>query len=218
MSQLSTLVNCPEIQVFLNGMFANQDPTLITEPLVLTEFLLSPANRSGVQFSLKEVVAPGGGKKRQVDVVYSPRLSETEVAENEGNTDCTANPAPGDTTATYDVGDDYVQISAQINPRELTRICEENTAFFARKIAQIMNALERKIETMNYSQLALLAGSFSAGEPNVTADVKTVSTRKQMAHSQQTRLHRFLQPHDMQHTRAHRSFLVVVIGVFICVK
>lgn len=178
MSQINTVINCPEIQKWINNLFTIQDPTLITEPLVLTEYLLSPANRSGAEQSLKQQVAPGGGKKRIVQVKYSPRLSEAEVQENEGNTDCVANPAPGETTAEYEVGDDYVQVSAQIDPRELSLICDDNTEYAARKVAQIMNALERKIETMSYSQLALLNGKFSVGEPDVTGDVKTVTTRK----------------------------------------
>jgi hypothetical protein len=178
MSQLASLVNCPEIQVELNKLFTDQDPTLITEPLVLTEFLLSPANASGVgQRSLKEMTTPGGGKKRIVEVLYSPRLSEADVSDSTGNTDCTGDAVAGETTTQYDVGDRYFQKSTSINPRDLAYKCEDNTVFFAKKVAQILNVLERAIETEAYTQLALLNGNYSAGYPGVTGDVLVVETR-----------------------------------------
>lgn len=177
MSQLTSLVNCPEIQTYLNTLFIDKDPTLITEPLVLTEFLLSPANTVGVKQSVRDYVAPGAGKKRIVEVVYSPRLSESDVQDSEGITDCTANPVAGETTTQYDVGDRYFQVSTTINPRDLAYKCEDNTRFMAMKIAQIMNQIERAIETEAFTQTATLRGNYASDFPGVTDDVLVVQTR-----------------------------------------
>lgn len=177
MSQLTTLVNCPEIQTYLNTLFIEKDPTLITEPLVLTEFLLSPANLMGVKQNIKDLVTPGGGKKRIVEVVYSPRLSESDVQDSVGNDDCTGDPVAGETTAQYDVGDRYFSKSTTIDPRQLAYKCEDNTRFMAMKVAQIMNVLERKIETESFTQLALLNGKYSKDYPGVVNDILVVQTR-----------------------------------------
>lgn len=175
MSQLSTYVNCPEIQTAYDRMFMECDPQLTLEPLVLTDFLQSPENTNNV---LSMRVAPGNGKIREVDMLYSPRLPESEVLVGEGRELCESPNTIGETTARYTLEDtDYYLTSVQINPRELTRRCEDNAIFFARKINQLINQLARKRETAMFSQLALLNGNFAAGIPGtIVSKTKNVST------------------------------------------
>jgi len=174
MSQINTLVNCPELQTELNDLFTC-DPTLITEPLVLQAFLRSPANLGGTR--MQQMLSPGGGKSRIVEVVYSPRLDEGNVQVDTGRDDCTNENVIGETSTTYDVGNSYVQQPLVIKPFELRYKCEENTRYMAKKIQQAINVLSRKRETVLFEQLALMNGNFAVGEPNVTAKVKTVQTR-----------------------------------------
>lgn len=177
MSSITTLINCPEIQAELNGHFG-EDPTLTVEPLVLTEFLLSDFNTAATeQQSLKEKVSPGGGKSRIVELIYSPRLSESDVSDSEGNESCTADDPPGDVSQQYDVGDRYLQVSVAINPRDLRYRCEENTTFAAKKIAQKLSQLERALETEYFTALSLLYGNFAAEETGVVSKTKQVATR-----------------------------------------
>lgn len=175
MSQLSTYVNCPEIQTAYDRMFQECDPQLTVEPLVLTDFFQSPENTNNV---LSTRVSPGNGKIRTVEMLYSPRLSEADVLVGDGNTLCESPNTIGETTATYTLEDtDYYLTSAQINPRDLTRRCEDNAVFFARKINQLVNQLARKRESAMFAQLALMNGNFATSIPGtIVSKTKTVST------------------------------------------
>lgn len=176
MSQLNNYVNCPEIQTAYDRMFMECDPQLTLEPLVLTDFLQSPENTNNV---LQNRVSPGNGKIREVDMLYSPRLSEADVLVGEGNTLCESPNTIGETTTRYTLEDtDYYLSSVQINPRDLTRRCEDNAVFFARKINQLINQVARKRETAMFAQLLGLNGNFAVGIPGtITNDIKEVATR-----------------------------------------
>lgn len=175
MSSPTTLINCPAIQDELNGYFG-ANPTQFTEKIQLTQFLNSEFNRVGVsQVQLKERVAPGGGKKRQVQLVYSPRLLESSVRRTR-NESCVGGPIPQEFEQTYEIIADPYEIDMQVDPRDLSDICEENTSFVAKKIAQLINVLDRRIETEAYTTLPLLTGNFSSDEPDVSNKIKPVQT------------------------------------------
>jgi len=175
MSQLSQYVNCPEIQTAYDRMFMECDPQLTTEPLVLTDFLQSPENTSNV---LQKRVSPGNGKIREVDMLYSPRLSEADVLVGTGNELCESPNTIGETTTRYTLDStDYYLSSVKINPRDLSRRCEDNAVFFARKISQLVNQVARKVETAMFTQTLGLNGNFAVGIPGtIVSDVKNVST------------------------------------------
>lgn len=178
MSTVSSFINCPELQVQLNNLFANVEPETVTEPLAFTGFLLSDANISGTrQVQLKNLTAPGSGKKRTVQLVFSPRIPESSVKSNQGNTDCIADPVVGDLSQDYEVGDNYEQIDWQIDPRQLSERCEDNTVFVARKLAQYINAMDRAMESIYVNTLPTLNGKYAVGVPNVVSDILQVRTR-----------------------------------------
>lgn len=178
MSTVSGFINCPELQVQLNMLFANVEPETVTEPLVFTGFLLSDANLSGSrQMQLKDMVSPGGGKKRRVQVVYSPRIPEASVKSNTGDTNCVADPVVGEVDEIYEIGEDYEQIDWQIDPRDLSERCEDNTVFVARKLAQYMNVMDRRMESIYVNTLPSINGKYAVGVPNVTSDILQVQTR-----------------------------------------
>lgn len=176
MSQLNTYVNCPDLQLRINEIIT-RDPQIIREDTVLNNFLLSDMNLAGArQGKLQSSVSPGSGKSRRVEVVYSPRLQESDVNVNSGRDDCSTDNKVGDTSYVYDVGDNYIQEEASLNLMELRYTCEENTVRLARTIMMLMDVVMRKRETMLFQSLLLQYGNFAAEEPDVTDKIKEVST------------------------------------------
>lgn len=169
-------MNCPELQLRINEIIT-RDPQIIREDTVLNNFLLSDMNLAGArQGKLQSAVSPGNGKSRLVEVVYSPRLQEDDVNVNTGRDDCSTDNKIGDTSVTYDVGNNYIQEDASINLMDLRYTCEENTVRIARTIMQLMDVVMRKRETMLFDSVLLQYGNFAADEPDVTDKIKTVST------------------------------------------
>jgi len=178
MSQLHTLINCPELQEQLNTYFTMCDPTKLREDLVLQNFLLSPGNGvGGSQKKVGSLTSPGKGKSRQVELVYSPRILESEVDEDTGRDTCTSTNVIGETSETYDVGDNYVQYDFLVDPMELRYKCKDNELIFAEWLQQGIDVLLRKRETKLFTQLDLLRGGFPTDEPGVTLGVKSVKTQ-----------------------------------------
>lgn len=179
MSQLSGIISCPQIQGQLNEFWATCDPTKIREGTVLQDFLYSEANAiGGSPKKMTERVSPGGGKVRQVEYIYSPRILESEVAEDTGRDDCTSSNQIGETSTVVTIPDSYVQADFYVSPFELKTKCMSNELYFAEKLQQTIDAVVRKRETKLFNAMELMYGGFSAGEPDVTAKVKSVATRQ----------------------------------------
>lgn len=179
MSQLSGLISCPEIQGQLNEFWSICDPTKLREGTPLQDVLYSSLNSMGGSArKMTDRVSPGGGKVRQVEYIYSPRILESEVAEDTGRDDCTSSNTIGETSVTVEVPETYVQHDFKVSPFELREKCQSNELYFAEKLQQAIDAVVRKRETMLSNSLELMYGGFSLGEPNVTAKIKTVATRQ----------------------------------------
>ena len=172
MSVLTTYTACPDIQDRLDEVFAKVSPSRIAEKQMFTEFLLSNENRDGV---LQEQASPGRGKKRTVEVVYRPRIPESEVGDSVAQV-CTSTRDLGDTSAEYTIDEDGVSIDWKITLSDLANLCADNENYIAEQILDAMWALFRKLETKNMTQLTALIGNFDANEDNVAAGVKTTST------------------------------------------
>lgn len=171
---LNTFVSCPALQDSLDDHFMSCDVSQIIQPVGFTEFLNSSVNTNGL---LQRQLAPGGGKKRQVELVFMPRILESDVNSSQ-EVICNSTNETGDTSETYDLGNLGVEIDYKITLRELEDRCEEDELFFAKLIQNMFNVLMLKSETDNITQAALLFGKFGPNEINVTADVKTVKTQK----------------------------------------
>lgn len=178
MSQLSTYVSCPDIQLRLNEI-VECDPALIVEPTVLTNFLLSDLNLTGArQGKLTSTIAPGNSKRRRVEVVYSPRLSEDDVLVGEGRDNCSVDNKIGETSQLYEIGDDeYIQAEASMNIFELSTTCEDNSERFARTLMMLMSQVDRKMESTLFDQLLAQYGSYAVDYPGVTDKILAVQTK-----------------------------------------
>ena len=140
---------------------------------MFTEFIISNANTDGI---LQQQINPGAGKRRTVDLIYSPRIPKDEITD-----DCTkvcgSTNELGDRVETYEIGDDCVQFNWNIPLNDLRDRCQDDGAWLADKVVQVMNGLLRRLEEKNIQQAATLFGGFAVGEDDVVADVKTVATK-----------------------------------------
>lgn len=177
MSQISSLISCPQLQGDLNEYWSTCDPTKLREPLVLQQFLYSEANSVGGRANkLKEAASPGGGKRRDVEYIYSPRILESEVDDNTNRDSCTSSNVIGETSTLVQIGDSYVQHDFLVSPFELRDKCKDNNTYIMEKLQQSIDVVLRKRETKLYNALALMYGNFAVGEPDVAAKIKTVQT------------------------------------------
>ena len=88
---------------------------------MFTEFIISNANTDGI---LQQQINPGGGKKRTVDLIYSPRIPKDEITDDCTKV-CTSTNDLGDKTETYEIGDDCVQFNWKIPLNELSTRCQD---------------------------------------------------------------------------------------------
>lgn len=149
---------------------------MIREPMPFAEFITSPLNNNG----LSQVIAPGRGKTRSVELLYQARIPETEVTENDSDL-CSCTNTRGNCSQVYDIDpDENLSICETISAADLRAICAPNDQFVMRKVAHLIDALERRIATEIVQEASFLTGSWNTTEvPNVNgSDQLVVKTKK----------------------------------------
>lgn len=174
MSYNLDIISCPNIQGDLTTAFSCVAPI---EQLPLTEFVFSDFNLNTV---LEMNIAPGNGKKRIVELVFTPRKPETMVSDTV-SFDCAATDEEGQLSATYEIDTtDGVKTSEKFTVDRLAEMCKDNGVWFAERIIANMDVLLRRMETRLHDKLAGLTGKFATndvGTINGGRTLKTVSTR-----------------------------------------
>lgn len=172
---LSPLINCPDLQDELNGYYTSCDPTKTREMAPLVQFLKSPVNTNGL---LQSRIAGGNGKKRAIELTYTPRIRETEVGDNATGVNCTNSNESGMLSHTCEIDlNNNVYVQERFDPRKLADICKDNSTFVAERISAMIDGLIRKLETRVTTDIAAFVGAFAAGESEVVANEKTVRTK-----------------------------------------
>lgn len=174
---LSSFVNCPSIQDSIDNYFGcDYAKTLKNNEVSLVKTLLSPANTSGV---LAKTVYPGGNKLKTVELTYTPRIPKGAVSTTIDPNDCTATEKFGDRSEQYTIDPLVgVTISRVIDPMDLIRKCESDSNYFSRLLYSMMDVLVRRMDNISADQIVAFAGGFGPDETNVSANTKTVRTRK----------------------------------------
>lgn len=158
---LSQLTACPTIQADLRRYFAICP---VNEFMPFMEFLGSGINNRGLQ----QEISPGRGKVRKVQLVYTPRLLESTVAENQPNPVCTGGDFVGDNQVEYDIDtSENFQWKESFTPEDLERACIDNGDYFVSRIMAGMDVLDRRLATERTTDLASLIGTWAS---NVTAN------------------------------------------------
>jgi hypothetical protein len=174
---LSGLISCPQIQEDLNLQFTRSSPLNKMEPQGFTDFVLSPLNTNG---TLQNKVSPGGGKKRKVELVYTPPILESEIGTNPIKK-CTSDNEAGQLSEEYELGDDGVSYDEYFDLTHMAEMCKSNGLWFAERLQAIMDGLYKKIGTINAQQLLTLYGKFGTAVDDVSSDIKTIATKKASA-------------------------------------
>lgn len=180
MSSLTTFVNCPNLQGQLNDIFC----TGRVEDTPILSFLFSSFNNNGV---LQQRAVPTMGKKRTVELLFSPRVLESEV-ETTVDHDCTANEVRGETSATYDFDPGTgVHIDKKFDIVDLIERCESNDTYMARTIQDMIDGAKRRMETFAAVDLVANVGSFSTKDYDqdgtaIVSNEKIVSTKYSGGH------------------------------------
>lgn len=122
----------------------------------LEEVLMSQANSRNIQ----SLMSPGNGKKRTVELKYTPRLTESEVEEDVDNPKCTATNKSGEFSQTYTMPDSNIGYSEALDIDDFTDWCGDNGTRFLQRVNAMADVLERKVATQHAQEFALLAGKW----------------------------------------------------------
>lgn len=180
MSYIANLILCPDLQDRLNGYFGCDKASMIAvHETGLTQFLFSPLNTNN---RLKQVVAPGNGKIRSIDLIYSPRIPDGDVSTSINRESCVSVTPRGELSANYTLDTDQgVEIEWKIRDKDLIQHCQDNQDYFNQELMKSFSALTRRMDRILASQVFLLKGAFGKGEEDVVNNIKTVATRKPTA-------------------------------------
>jgi hypothetical protein len=173
---LSEIIACPNIQDQLNQHFLlGMNPIDAREKQGFTDdFVMSSFNTNGI---LQSKVSPGRGKKRVVQLLYTPPILEDEIGTTPAKK-CTSDNEAGMLSENYELADDEgVNYDEAFDLVNMSNMCMDNSLWVAGRIQAMMDGLTKKIGSINASQLALLTGKFGTGEANVTDNVKNIATR-----------------------------------------
>lgn len=155
----NALIACQTLQEDLATQWQAEGTQGADEMMPLEEVLMSEANRRNVT----ALMAPGNAKKREVELKYTPRLTEDEVEEDVDNPKCSATNKSGELSTTYTMPDSNIGYSELLEIDDFTNWCGDNGTRFLSRVNAIADVLERKVATQHAQEFALLAGTWGNG-------------------------------------------------------
>lgn len=167
----SELTACPQLQQDLNSLFGI-NPQALTEDVRFLKVVLSPQNTSN---TLQKQIDSGNSKRRQVELVYQPRLVTGSSSTTVGNT-CAGGDEPCDLSELYEI--DPTRGSADEWSIDLTQIqeaCFDDEMFVAKQVARHMDLLTRDIDARTVQEAAALGGVNPATGLDTPTSVRTMA-------------------------------------------
>lgn len=164
------LHGCPDIQAELDTYFGTCDSSMASDPSPLNEFLWSPSNRSDIEL----LIHPGSNKVRTGVLRYDQRILESEVGTRDDcDQVCVATTKRGDLTSTFEIDTcDRLFAEELMNPEDFKNACRDNGQIIAKKIAMLMDVLERKIATVMVGLAVTKYGNWANGVSPLIADAQ----------------------------------------------
>lgn len=156
----SVYTSCEDLQFRLASIFSDptQNKELQQDRSPFLEYVNSPANRNG----LNQVVSPGKGDIRTVNLVFDRPILESTVTVETGRA-CRAQEKRGDGVATYELDTEQViESGEQFALVDFTKKCEDNATFLERRILQHLIAIDKKVASQTALEAAALYGYYSA--------------------------------------------------------
>lgn len=153
-------VVCANLQDELVGNFLTCDPERLRGPMPFFDFLWSDFNRSGVQ----QRIAPGGGKKRTLELIYGQRLLESAVTESDLTTAlCTATTKRGNLSTTYTIDPESgVKVEQLFTMSDWIEVCQDNASVFYKEVQKMIDVLVCKVATDLTGAAASLVGNWDS--------------------------------------------------------
>jgi hypothetical protein len=155
----SALVPCQTLQADLAAVWQEEIANGADEMTPLEDVLMSAANNR----QISQLMSPGGGNKRTVELKYTPRLLESDVQDNYAVPTCTSTNKSGEFSSTYDMPDTYIGADENFEAEDFTNWCGDNGQRFTSRLAAMADAIERKVATQHADEFALLAGNWGTG-------------------------------------------------------
>ena len=160
MSAISQILTpCPDLQYMLDDVWTAGEMIGADERMPFAQFMCSPENRQGITTA----ISPGGGKVRNVQVVYMQRKTEDLLNTNQPNPNCGVGEDPGDLSTTYTLNTD-VNIQSDgfaLDASMLEDVCRDNGRLFTELMQREMDVLRRGVATEIATQAVALSGGWA---------------------------------------------------------
>src|SRR6185369_2931132 len=150
-------VQCETIQNVLEDQFVSC-PTP-QESMPALEAILQTQKAAGISQS----VSDGSGKVKTVKVTYDQRALESAVTQTTGARTCTSTNETFNNYTTYSIDPTtHFTYSEKIDIADLATVCQDPASFYAKKIAKVIDVLERKVATDVALTLVSLYGKWGS--------------------------------------------------------
>jgi hypothetical protein len=166
----SNYISCPAIQDSLNAVFNQGD--LTNRPYIppFLSALISDRNKQGVTIQQR---LDGKGRKKEVEVTYSPRLCEDSVLDTIA-TACDSGDPVGELSTTYELDPDVgSSIVRSLTLRDLIDTCKDDQYYVANTIMKMMDVVIRVMNKKSLSEAATLFGVHATTGSSAAVDVVT---------------------------------------------
>lgn len=155
-------VQCEAIQLALETQFQTCNPVL--DPMPFLEAVLATQVASGISQS----VSDGMGKVKTVKVTYDQRALESAVTTETAERTCTSTNETYNNYATYEIDPStHHKYGEMFKVGDLATVCQDFATFYAKKIAKVIDVLERKVATQTANEVVQWVGKWGS---DVTAD------------------------------------------------
>lgn len=153
----SVLNACPNLQVKLDDAWTTGMTPV--EHMPEAEFLTNAVNNRNI----KQMIVPGNGKVRTVEVRYQRRLLEEDVKSDQPNPNCTATDKYGDNIKAYTMDTkENLQTNRLININDDVESCG---SAFEDAVSMMVDQMDRKVASKLAIESVANAGGWGAAVP-----------------------------------------------------
>jgi len=171
----SNLLQCESVQDELVRYYTTCNHDTLHRPSPFLQFLMSEANRSGIQ----QVITPGAGKLKTAILRYDQKIPVSSVAEiDQCGLTCSSDNMAGDLSVTVSIDpcikDEY---NEGIDAITLATICRDNMDYVFGRINKAAAALEAKVATKFAEEALALIGKYATDvSPTINNQILQVAT------------------------------------------
>ena len=157
----SGFISASALQAMLTSeQFIRDNPVNKTGHLGTLRTIMDPLNTRGY---LQNRIDVKNGTKREVELVYTPRISENDVLVG-SRPNCQGGTVYGETSETYSLADtDLIRIPFNIPIIDLANREQDLDSYVAEQFLRAIRSLTRKLNSEAVAALGVLKGNFADG-------------------------------------------------------